>query len=341
MKALVKFERGSGMASLEIREIPKPVPKDDELLVRIMAAGICGTDIHIMHDEYQCNPPVTLGHEYTGIVESMGKDVTGFAEGDQVVSLTAAVTCGTCRYCRQNLLMLCESRKSIGSGVDGAMAEYMVIPARLAFNVPEKYRGSLSIAVAEPLACCVRAAVEFSKVKLGDTVLISGPGIMGQLILQLTKAMGARVIMSGTSIDQDRLKLALEMGADAVVSEPAKLLEAVHALVPDGVDVAFECAGAAASLDACIKALRKGGNLSQVGLFGKPITVDFEAILYKELVHTASFAQERTSWEIMLSILEQGKLNLEPYVSVWPLEDWQKGFEQFQRKEGYKILLTP
>lgn len=342
MKALVKQNKECGMSSLAVVDIPKPEPKDDQLLVRVMSAGICGTDIHIMNNEYPCNPPVTLGHEYTGIVEAMGKDVVGFAEGDQVISLTAVVTCGHCRYCHQGLLMLCESRKSIGSGTDGAMAEYVVIPYHLAFRVPDNFRGSQAIAIAEPLACCVRAVIEFSKVRPGDTVLVSGPGTMGQLTLQLVKLLGARAIVAGTPADQERLELALQTGADAVVANPAELLDVVHDLAPDGVDAAFECAGAAPSLAGCIKALRKGGNLCQVGLFGKPITVDMDAILYKELVHTASFAQERSSWQSMLNILAQGQLDLDPYVSAsLPLADWQKGFELFQNRVGYKVLLIP
>ncbi|MDR1571040.1 MAG: alcohol dehydrogenase catalytic domain-containing protein [Clostridiales Family XIII bacterium] len=112
MKALVKFANGSEGA--EIRDLDRPEPKDDELLIRVLAAGICGTDIHILNDEYECRPPVVMGHEYTGVVEVAGRGATGFAPGDQVISMTA-VSCEHCQYCRRGLLMLCEERRSIGS----------------------------------------------------------------------------------------------------------------------------------------------------------------------------------------------------------------------------------
>jgi L-iditol 2-dehydrogenase len=342
MKALVKFAVGNGREGMGIRDIPKPVPKANELLVKVMAAGICGTDIHIMHDEYACKPPVVLGHEYTGVIEAMGKDVLGFKEGDQIISLTAAVTCGKCDYCNQGLLMLCDQRKSIGSGIDGAMAEYLVIPHHLAFKVPENYIGSDQLAISEPVACCIRAVIEFSSVRAGDVALISGPGTIGQLTLQLAKAQGAFTIMSGTPVDMQRLELAKKMGADVTISDPSQLMDVVHQYAPGGVDVAYECAGAAPSLAACVKALKKRGNLSQIGLYGKPISFDMDTILYKELVHTATFASERTSWQILLKLLEQGKLNLEPFISArLPLDDWQKGFDMFLNKEGYKIFLKP
>ncbi len=342
MQALVKFATGRQKNGLEIRDLPKPVPHKDELLVKVMAAGICGTDIHIMNDEYACVPPVVLGHEYTGIVESMGSDVTGFQEGDQVISLTAAVTCGQCEYCRQGLIMLCDQRKSIGSGVNGAMAEYLVIPAHLAFKVPSNYLGSDQLAIAEPVACCVRAVIENSRIRAGDTVLISGPGTIGQIVLQLVKAQGALAIVAGTPADEQRLALARRLGADATVADPRALPDLIRELAPQGVHVAYECAGAAPSLGACIKALKKRGNLVQVGLYGKPVSCEFDEILYKELVHTTAFATARTTWPIMLKLLAWGKLNLEPLISArLPLQEWSRGFDMAVQREGFKILLKP
>lgn len=341
MKALVKF--GQGREGMGIREVPKPEPKDHELLVKVMAAGICGTDIHLMNDEYHCYPPVILGHEYTGIVEKVGKNVRGFSVGDQIISLTAAVTCGKCEYCRRGLLMLCEERRSIGSGVNGAMAEYLVIPAELAFKLPENVTGTDMMAIAEPLACVIRAVVEQSHVKAGDIALVSGPGTMGQLTALVAKMQGAYVILSGVPEDKQRLELGRKLGADVTVDDPAKLQQLIRSIAPDGVDVAFECAGAVPSLDACTKSLKKTGNLAQVGLFGKPVPVDMDSILYKELELTVSYATERTSWEILLKLAEQGKLDVaKPLISARvPLEDWEKAFDMFLNKEGYKIFLIP
>jgi len=341
MKALVKF--AEGREGMGIRDVDVPIPKDDELLVKVMAAGICGTDIHLMKDEYACCPPVILGHEYTGIVEKTGKKVTGFKKGDQIISLTAAVTCGTCHYCRQGLLMLCNERRSIGSGVNGAMAEYMVIPAELAFKLPDNVSGNDIMAIAEPLACVVRAVIEKSYLKAGDVVLVSGPGTIGQFAIMVAKMQGAYVIVSGTPEDEKRLQMAKEMGADATATDIDELKRIVNQVTVDGVDVAYECAGVLGSMNTCIEMLKKKGNLSQVGLFGKPIPVDMDKILYKELELTVSYATERTSWEILLQLAGQGKLDkVDRLISKrLPLQEWEKAFDIFLNKEGYKIYLIP
>lgn len=341
MKALVKFAKGRN--GISIREVPKPQPKDNELLVKVMAAGICGTDIHLMNDEYSCYPPVTLGHEYTGTVEEIGKNVNGFSKGDQIISMTAAVTCGHCDYCRRGLLMLCEERRSIGSGVNGAMAEYIVIPAELAFKLPENVAGTDMMAIAEPLACVIRAVIEQSRVKAGDVALVSGPGTIGQLTALVSKMQGAFVILSGIPEDRQRLELGKQLGADMIIDDPKRLQETIKEVAPEGVDVAFECAGAAPSLDACVKALKKTGNIAQVGLYGQPVPVDMDGILFKELEMTVSYATERTSWEILLKLAEQGKLNVvEPLISARiPLDEWERAFDLFIGKVGYKIFLMP
>jgi len=341
MKALVKF--AEGREGIEIREMDVPAPKEDELLVKIMAAGVCGTDIHIMKDEFSYWPPVIMGHEYTGIVEDMGSGVEDFQKGDQIISLTAAATCGKCQYCRLGLIMLCNDRRSIGSGINGAMAEYMALPSELAFKLPDNVAGDDVMAISEPLACVIRAVVEQSRVKAGDVVLVSGPGTIGQLTMLVAKMQGAYVIVSGIAQDEERLKLAKELGADAIASNPEDLKKIIDDMTVAGVDVAYECAGAAPSLDVCINMVKKKGNLAQVGLFGKPVPVNMDQILYKELELTVSFASERTSWEILLKLARQGKLDkLDRLISKrLPLEEWEKAFDMFENREGYKILLIP
>jgi L-iditol 2-dehydrogenase len=340
MKALVK--EGYGRAGIFIRNIPVPVPGTGEIKVKVLAAGICGTDIHIMNDEYAYHPPVVLGHEYIGIVAEVGADAEDFAIGDYVVSLTAAITCGKCRYCREGLLMLCDKRLSIGSGTNGAMAEYMKIPSRLAFKVPETIENKEELVMAEPLACAVRAVLEQSRVKAGDIVLVSGPGTIGLLVLQLAKIQGAYVIVSGLPQDAKRLGLALELGADKIISDPDSLQQVIRESDPYGVDAVFECSGASQSIDACLEALRKQGTYTQVGLFGKNVAINFDKFLYKEITITTSFAQERTSWITALRLMENGKLRLAPLISHRiPLDEWEKGFDMFMNREGNKIVLMP
>ena len=162
MKALRKL--GKGAESVQLCEVEKPIPGPNDLLVKVMAAGICGTDLHILAEEYSHSVPVTLGHEYTGVVEQVGSGVTDFQVGDQVISVSIAYSCGTCHYCRKGDPVHCTQKASIGVNVDGAMAEYMVIPADSAMKVPEQYKGSDILALSEPIACCIRAVLEKSEI---------------------------------------------------------------------------------------------------------------------------------------------------------------------------------
>ena len=340
MKALVKFKNGPD--GMMIRDIPEPVPNSNELKIKILAAGICGTDIHIMKDEYPSNAPVVMGHEYVGIVDEVGLEVKDFKKGDYIVSLTAARTCGHCRYCKAGLLMLCDERLSIGSGVNGAFAEYMAIPADLAFKVPDEITNKEELAICEPFACNVRGVIERSSVKAGDIVLVSGPGAMGLLVVQLAKLQGAYVIASGIPQDEDRLQLALKLGADRIVSSPKELKTVIDELDNYGVDVAFECAGVEASVKLCLNSLRKQGIYSQIGLFGKEISINMDEFLFKEIQITNSFASERSSWETALRLIKEKKISLSPIISAkFSLENWNEGFSFVTNKKGFKVLLIP
>lgn len=340
MKALVKT--GPGKEGIKVQDIKEPVPGPEEIKINIIAGGICGTDIHIMKDEYAYHPPVVMGHEYVGVVDEVGSNVSEFEPGDYVVSLTAVKTCGKCKYCNENLPMLCDERLSIGSGVNGAFAEYMTIPAYKAFKLPADVKNVEQYAITEPLACVVRGVIERATVSAGDIVLVSGPGTIGLLTAQVAKAQGGFVIVSGIPGDEERLELAKKIGADLTVSEPEKLDETIRSLSPYGVDVAFECSGATPSADACLRSLRKQGLYFQLGLFGEKIPVDMDGFLYKEITIINSFASEPSSWEYALRLLNNGQVNLEPLISAKvPLEDWEKGFEMFMDKSNFKILLIP
>lgn len=341
MRGLHKLSQGP--EGVGIREVSEPKAEPGQLKIKVHAAGICGTDIHIMLDEYPSNYPVIMGHEFSGIVEEVGADVQGFKPGDRVVSLTAVVTCGNCSYCHEGLLMLCEQRLSIGSGVNGAMAEYVFVPAHLAFKIPQGV--SLDeAALCEPLACVVRSVIERATVKAGDYVLVSGPGAMGLLTMQLAMASGGKVVVTGTSLDKERLKLATELGAYATIDVEAEDVHAKSALITGrlGYDVAFECAGAAPSADTCLTLLKKTGLYVQVGLYGKKIAFDMDLALKKEIMFTNSYASERTSWVRALRLLELKQVDVKPLISAkLPLEEWRRGFDMAIRKEGYKILLQP
>lgn len=341
MKALCKIKPGK--EGVKLVDIDEPYPKDNEIKIKIYAAGICGTDMHIFKDEYESNYPVIMGHEYSGTVVEVGKEVDDFIEGDRVVSLTAAKYCGKCDYCYNGLTMLCSQRKSIGSGVNGAFAEYMVVPSHLAFKIPENI--SLKEAtLSEPLACVVRSVIEISKVKAGDYVYVSGPGTIGQITVQVASACGARVIISGTDKDIKRLELAKSLGAYETINVDSDDIEKKVMGITKGygVDVAFECAGVKASARTCLEILKKTGQYVQVGLFGKTVEFDHDLALKKEIGIVNSFASEKSSWKKALRLLEFGMINANALVSdEIPIKNWEKGFEKAFKKEGNKILLKP
>lgn len=341
MKALVKERPGENGVTLKC--VAEPCVKAGQVKIKVHAAGICGTDLHIVKDEYKSNYPVILGHEYSGIIEEVGDDVTALQAGDKVVSLTAAVTCGHCQYCYAGLLMLCDQRQSIGSGVNGAMTEYLIVPAHLVFKLPEGV--SLDeAALCEPLACVVRAVIERATVKAGDYVLVSGPGAIGNLTMQVAIASGGKVVVTGTAADKGRLELASQLGAVATIivdqeDVTQRVQEVTHG---NGFDVAFECAGAAASAQSCLQLLKKAGLFVQVALYGKKIEFDHDLALVKEISITNSFASERTSWEKTLRLLQNKQVNVVPLISAkFPLTQWEEAFEMAIKKEGYKILLIP
>jgi L-iditol 2-dehydrogenase len=341
MKALMK--KGKGLCNVGLSDLEEPLVRSHEIKVKIHAAGICGTDLHIMDDEYPASYPVTMGHEYSGTVVEVGEDVNGFKSGDRVVSLTAAVSCGKCDYCYDGLLMLCDERLSIGSGVHGAFTEYMTIPAHLAFRIPENVTMDEAV-LSEPLACMVRCVIERGSVSAGENVLVSGPGTIGLLTMQVAKASGGKVTVIGTSVDYERLNLAKELGASEIIyADKENVQDRVNEITyGKGFDVAFECAGVEQSSRNCLLLLKKTGLYVQVGLYGKEINFNMDLALTKEINITNGFASERTSWVRALQLLEQKKVNVLPLISKKvPLENWQHAVEIVRNKSAFKVLLIP
>lgn len=341
MKALRKIHPGED--GVQLCDVPIPQPGDNEIRVKVAYVGICGTDMHIIDDEYDANMPVTMGHEYSGIVDAVGSAVTDFSVGDRVISMTVGSACGKCRCCREGNELKCPERKSIGSGMDGAMAEYVVVKADRAFHIPEGV--SLEIAaLSEPVSCCTRSVIEVSSIRAGDYVYVSGPGIMGQLVAQLARQSGAHVTVGGTNMDGDRLALAKKLGADVTVDVTAcDIVQRTKEITYGaGFDLVFECAGVRPSADTCLRVLRKMGQYVQVCLFGKVIPFDMDGALISENHIVSSFAAERSSFEITLRLLDADRLQLEDFVSkVYPLEQWEQAVADTRNKIGYKILMRP
>jgi len=339
------FKTAPGKGNMEIRTADIPEPGQNEVRIRVHAAGICGSDIHIYNwaTQVAMNPPVIMGHEFSGEIDKLGEKVAGWSAGDRVTGEPSYSVCGQCMHCNSGFYNLCPERKVLGFWTDGAFAEYIVVPAFRLHRLPEVMSFSEG-ALTEPFACCVHAVSELTGIDPNDTVLVSGPGAIGLLALQVVKAHGAKAIVAGTSVDEQRLKTAKELGADIIVNaETDDIAEIVAELTGGfGADTVIECSGSQPAAAFGIDIIRKRGKYTQVGLFGKPITLDFEKIAYKEIRVTGSFAQKWSAWKKALSLFEQGKVKLKPLISrELPLDDWEEGFQQLAKKDGLKIVLKP
>ena len=343
MKAVVKYAKGPG--NMEIRDVPEPHAEAGQIKIEVKAAGICGSDLHIYHDDIAIpiKPPVVTGHEFSGIITEIGDGVSGWEIGDRVVSETAYDFCGTCEHCANGFYNLCDQRKTLGYWFNGVFTNYTVVPAARVHRLPENL-DFVSGALMEPLACVTHAVLELTHITAGDIVLVTGPGAIGLLTLQVAKAQGAIVVIVGTEQDSERLEKAKKLGADYCInlSEMNLFDEVARLTGSSGVDVVLECSGNAKAANDALLAIKKRGQYTQIGLFGKPITIDFEKISFKEIKVTGSLGSRRMSWKKALQLSAQGQVQLRPLASdILPISEWKHAFSLFEEKKGLKLILTP
>ncbi len=342
MKALMKLAAGPG--NVGVGDVPEPQPDAGQVLIQVAAAGICGTDLHIYHDEFKTKPPVVLGHEVAGKVTAVGAGVENVDTGTHVTTETYFSTCGHCRYCLTGHENLCLQRRSIGSAVNGGFTNFVVVPASNVHPLPD----GLSLeagALTEPLACVVHAVLTTPTVRPGDVAVIAGPGAIGLLTLQVVKAAGAQVIVLGTDADVKRLELARNLGADHVINvQEQNPNELIGDITLDGLgaDVVYECSGAGPAAANLLELVRRAGRYVQIGLFGKVISWDLDQVCYKELVVTGSNASVPSAWLRALELLGNGVVSTEAIITNrFPITEWEDAFKRFDSKQDGKILFTP
>lgn len=342
MEGVVKFARGCGF--VELREVVDRPPGPGQVKVEVKAAGICGSDLHIFHDtiKYNIRTPVVLGHEFSGVVVEKGAQVGDeIAVGDRVTGEPSVYICGKCPYCLSEHYNLCPDRQVMGYWHDGCFAPYC--NATFVHRLPEQV-GFEAGALTELLACCVHSVVEQAGVSAGDFVAVTGPGPVGLFAALVAMAEGGVVILCGTGKDKARLQLASELGvAHTLDIEQGDPVARVRELTGGyGADVVVECAGARPAIDLALELVRKRGRLTQMGLPGKPVEVDFEKIAYKELQVSGGVGQRRPAWKRALKLMELGVIRNERLIShELALAEWQRGFEMMEKQEGIKVLLRP
>jgi L-iditol 2-dehydrogenase len=341
MLALQKRESGKGLPVLT--DVPVPRPGSGEVLLKIAAAGICGTDIHIVAGERPCNPPVILGHEFSGTIIEIGAGVTGWAVGDRVTSMPFAIVCGICEFCLSGEFGLCLSRKSYGSRVNGAFAEYMVVNASRVYRLPAQ-QDFVGGALTEPLACVTKAVFDVGGLRSGEVAAILGPGPIGLLTTQVVNSAGARGILIGLKGDKERLDLGQKLGAQNVfyADEPGVAEWVVSALGAEGVDIVFECSGAAPALDLALKLVRRKGRIIQVGLFGKSLSVEIDTLVFKDLTYKGSFTSYTSSWKSAIELTGNRQVDTRCLVSdILPLEAVEQAFALAVDRNRLKVVFQP
>lgn len=331
--AVGKLEAGVGNVGLRNQTVPPP--ERGQVIVEVIATGICGTDLHIADDEFPYLAPVTMGHEVTGEVALVGPEVDESWVGQRVACETYFSYCERCRHCRAGHPNLCAERQSIGSFVDGGFTRWMRIPARNLHVVPERV-GRHAGALAEPLACVANCLFDPPIVDAGDRVLVIGPGTMGVLAAQSARAAGGDVVVVGLARDRERLELARSLGLATIEMGEGSDTGDLEA------DVVCECSGSAAGARLGLEAARKGGRFVQVGIFGRPVAVPLDRVLYKELTYTSGNASTPTSWMRAMALLESGQVSLDPLVTeVVPIGEWERAFESTREGRGMKVVIDP
>jgi L-iditol 2-dehydrogenase len=342
MQGIVKYKTGDGF--MELREVEEKPPGEKEVKVEVKAAGICGSDLHIYHNDINIPivPPVVVGHEFSGVVVEKGALVGDeIAIGDRVTGESSTYFCGTCRYCRAGYYNLCNSRKILGYTANGCFTRYcnVIYVHKLPENVSFK-----AGAMTEPLACCVHGVTEQTGVSAGDFVVVTGPGPIGLLVAMVARAEGGSVLVCGTDRDTERLKKAFELGIPYTINiETCDAVARVKELTQGyGADVVFECSGAQQAAAMALEMVRKRGKYTQVGLFGRPIEIDFEKIAFHEIEVRGTVSQRRPAWERALALMERNMVDCEALAShEFGLPEWKRAFEMAEKKEGMKILLIP
>jgi threonine 3-dehydrogenase len=342
MKALRKMRAGRG---LSMESAPVPAIGATDVLVRVKTASICGTDLHIYGwdrwSQGRIKPPVTLGHEFCGVVERVGEEVTAVVAGD-LVSAEMHVNCGHCHQCRLGEAHICQNLRIIGIDQDGAFAEFVKIPAsniwRLDAAIPEHYG-----AILDPLGNAVHTVL--AGPIAGQTVLVTGCGPIGLMSIAVAKACGSSTVFA-TETNENRRAMAKKMGADIVLNPAAE--DAVARILEEtngtGVDALLEMSGNPTAIQQGFKALRAGGRASLLGIPTENVPLDLvNDVIFKGATVQGIYGRRMYgTWVQMTALLKAGRLNLEPlFGEREPLEKFENAFAKLQGGLAGKILLYP
>jgi alcohol dehydrogenase/L-iditol 2-dehydrogenase len=331
--------------AVELREIAVPEIGDHDVLLRVGAVSVCGSDVHQCYNTHSwpVNVPVVLGHEFGGTVAGVGRAVVGFREGDRVVSETAAEVCGVCMLCRTGRYNLCPKRKGFGYGINGAMASYVKVPARCLHAIPDSLPFELAC-LAEPHAVAYNAMCINSTIRPGDAVVVLGPGPIGLLCARMAALAGADpLIVVGLTADAPRLETARQLGATHTVdAQTQNLDEVVRGLSPLGADLVCDASGASRPLGVALSLARPDGQVTKVGWSPDLVPVDLNPLVQKNLRLQGSFSHNYPIWERVIHLLDRRLTRPEAIVGLTrPLDGWREAFAAMHEGRVIKSVLVP
>ena len=321
---------------IRIGEVSDPTPRAGEVVVKVGACGVCGSDLNIAAGLFPPTPfPIVPGHEFAGEIVAVGTDITYLAEGDRV-AVDPTLVCGHCAWCRVGRGNLCDNWGATGDTVDGAVAEYVAVPAYNCHKIPDSMSFQQA-ALVEPLSCAVHA-IHLAPPRVGESVLVIGGGTMGLLTAQLLARGGASRL---TVVDRkpDRLEIALSVGAHLTVTDiPAALEDR-----PRGYDVVVDATGVPSAIQAGLDAVAKGGRFLQVGVAPPDARVEISPFrIYNEEITLVGSMAVLHSYAQALQLAIDGLVNLDPLITHGlPLDDYPEALEMVRRGEGLKIQLLP
>lgn len=320
-----------GKVGIETVDDPAPGPRD--VVVKVSACGLCGTDLHILQGEFAPTLPIIPGHEFAGEVVAVGADVLGLAEGDRV-AVDPSLYCHGCHYCRLGRGNLCENWAAIGVSVPGGAAEFAVVPAANCVRLPEHVRTE-DAALIEPLSCAVRG-FDVLRSQLATSVLIYGSGTMGLMMLELAKRSGAATV-DVVDINSERLATARLLGCTRAAASADEIDR------PRGWDVVIDATGNERAIQDALARVGKGGTYLQFGVsdYAARATIEPYRIYNQEITITGSMAVLH-SYERAADLFASGVLDPQVFISDrLPLTDYAAALQQFQAGKGRKILITP
>ncbi|MEL6656734.1 MAG: L-threonine 3-dehydrogenase [Bacteroidota bacterium] len=338
MKALVKAKPQKG---IWLQDVPMPEVGHDEVLIKVSKTAICGTDLHIYlwdHWAQQTIPiGLTIGHEYMGHVAKVGSLVKAFKEGDRVTS-EGHIACGRCRNCRRGRQHICENTLGVGVNINGAFAEYLIVPASNVMKINESIPDEI-MTIMDPFGNATHTALSFPLI--GEDVLITGAGLIGSMAVAIAKFAGARYVIA-TETSPYRIALAQKMGATQVVNPIEESLdEVMQKWGIRGFDIGLECSGAPPAFNQLVDHMYNSGKVSLLGILPKDTNVDWNKIIFKGLTLKGIYGREMyETWYFMEQMLMSG-LDLSPMITHrFHIDDFQKGFDVMEEKNCGKVILS-